>query len=347
MVWADLNSRLERLATNSIARALAFSVIFHLLLFSFVELGYRLGWWKQSLLPATFLAMNSPRNPRLTTDPKDSASTQTRDVPIVFVEVDPAQATPEAPKDAKYYSSANSRAANRETLIDSANPKITGTQDKVPKTTESSRAKSMPLQPAPPAETKAEPEPQPLQPQVQSGPKPGDLAMAKPPDTLSPKLNSETSRNPPAEDPKAGQTRIRPRTLAQAMQQTPGLAGEKMKQEGGVRRFTLAEGLDVKATPFGSYDAAIIAAIQQRWYDLLDDRDFARGYTGKVVLVFRLYSDGSVKEMRVMENEVSDILALICQRAVQDPAPFAPWPNDMRRQIGADYREVRFSFHHN
>lgn len=120
-----------------------------------------------------------------------------------------------------------------------------------------------------------------------------------------------------------------------------------MQQSGGVRRYSIAEGLDVKAMPFGDYDGAIIAAIQQRWYGLLDERDYARGYTGKVVLTFRLNADGRVTEMRVQENEVSDILALICQRAVLDPAPFAPWPSDMRRMIGADFREVRFTFHHN
>jgi hypothetical protein len=123
--------------------------------------------------------------------------------------------------------------------------------------------------------------------------------------------------------------------------------GEKMKQAGGVRRFALDSSFDVRATPFGAYDAAIIAAIQKRWYDLLDSRDFSANFSGKVVLEFRLNSDGRVTDMKVNENDVSEILGLLCQRAVQDPAPFAPWPADLRRMVGKEYREVRFTFYYN
>jgi len=120
-----------------------------------------------------------------------------------------------------------------------------------------------------------------------------------------------------------------------------------MKQPGGVKRFALEPSLDVRATPFGAYDAAIIAAIQKRWYDLLGEREFAANYSGKVVLEFRLNSDGRVTEMKVDETNVTELLALLCQRAVQDPAPFAPWPADLRRLVGKEYREVRFTFYYN
>jgi hypothetical protein len=62
---------------------------------------------------------------------------------------------------------------------------------------------------------------------------------------------------------------------------------------------------------------------------------------------FNLTSDGRVTDLKVTENSVTDILALMCQRAVQDPAPFAPWPNDLRRLVGKEYREVRFTFYYN
>ena len=57
--------------------------------------------------------------------------------------------------------------------------------------------------------------------------------------------------------------------LAEARQQA-GLAGEKMKQEGGVRRGGQLA-VDAKATPFGEYDAAWIRAVQEQWYNLLDN----------------------------------------------------------------------------
>jgi outer membrane biosynthesis protein TonB len=160
----------------------------------------------------------------------------------------------------------------------------------------------------------------------------GDLALAKPPE--------KTPETPKPKPPP------RPRRLDQA-RLAKGIAGERMKQPGGVKRFSLEPSLDVKATPFGSYDALIIAAIQKRWYDLLASRDYAANYSGKVIVEFRLNSDGRVTDMKVTENSVTEILALLCQRAVQDPAPFEPWPADLRRMVGRNYREVRFTFYYN
>ena len=30
--------------------------------------------------------------------------------------------------------------------------------------------------------------------------------------------------------------------------------------------------------------------------------------------------------------------------AIEEAAPFAPWPGEMRRTIGANYREITFTF---
>jgi outer membrane biosynthesis protein TonB len=254
-----------------------------------------------------------------------------REVPLIFVQVDPAQATETPPEDAKYYSALSSRAANPDTSRDELIPRIEGAQDKVAKTKDTPRSEVQPLQPAPPPPKPVEPEPDRA---PQPSARPGDLALPMSPEQQAKEALREL------------QTPSRPRTLAQARQQR-GLAGEKMKQEGGVRRFALEASLDVRATPFGAYDAVIIAAIQKRWYDLLDERPHLVGYTGKVVLEFRLNSNGHVSDMRVSEYSVTEMLALICQRAVQDPAPFPPWPDDLKRLVGKDHREVRFTFYYN
>ena len=86
--------------------------------------------------------------------------------------------------------------------------------------------------------------------------------------------------------------------------------------------------------------------MQQRWYDLLDSSQFAQR-SGKVVLEFRLTYDGRITDLKVSDNEVGEILSLLCQRAIMDPAPYARWPDDMRRMIGANYREVTFTFFYN
>jgi hypothetical protein len=119
-----------------------------------------------------------------------------------------------------------------------------------------------------------------------------------------------------------------------------------MKQDGGVRRTLGMVSLDAKATPFGAYDAMLIEAISQRWYTLLDQREYASDSRGRVVLNFRLHYDGRVTEMTVAENTAGEVLGLICQKAVLDPAPYAAWPGDMRRMLG-DSRKVQFTFYYN
>ena len=51
--------------------------------------------------------------------------------------------------------------------------------------------------------------------------------------------------------------------------------------------------------------------------------------------------------MKVNESNVGELLCLLCQRAVLDPAPYARWPSDMRQVLGEDHREVVFTFHYN
>ena len=65
-----------------------------------------------------------------------------------------------------------------------------------------------------------------------------------------------------------------------------------------------------------------------------------------MVLEFRLHSDGRVSELKVLETEVGDVLALYCQKAISDPSPYAPWPNEMRRMIAKDYRLITFTFYY-
>jgi hypothetical protein len=48
----------------------------------------------------------------------------------------------------------------------------------------------------------------------------------------------------------------------------------------------------------------------------------------------------------VVEGEELGILTYMCKAAVLDPAPYEHWPNDMRRTIGSDKREVRFTFYY-
>ena len=315
-------------AEYPIATAFLISLMIHLLLFGTWRWGKHLGWWEHQ---ATWMLhwskkakpMLSPAQVQKFLEARQRA--QERVIPMTFVEVDPAAAVTEPPKDAKFYGVQNAKAANPDAVLDTNVPKIDGKQDKTVRLQDTERPRPEPLQPALPAPPK---DLATSEPKVKAE-APGDLKLAKPEDG--------------ARDAVAV-VRDRPRTLAAARQQKAMLAGETMKQDGGVSRRGKYS-LDVKQTPFGAYDAALIAAVQQRWYDLLDNARFAQR-AGKVVLQFRLTYDGRITDMKVNENEVGEILGWLCQRAVMDPQPFAKWPSDMRRAVGRDYREVLFTFHY-
>ena len=261
---------------------------------------------------------------------------------MVFVEVDPAKASAEPPKETKYYSTQSTLAANPDASKDQEAPKIDGTQTKLVRTMEAVKPQPQPLQPTPPKE---EPVREPVEAQAKAKrPEPeGDLTVAKPNPQLN-KSNETGEETKEVEPPKP--VHEKQRRIADVVQQQAALVGKKMQQEGGVKRFALDSTLDVKASPFGDYDRRLILAVQQQWYNLLAGQTFSQDSTGKVVVDFRLTYDGHILDMKVEESTVGPVLALICQRAVKDPAPFGKWPGDMRKMVGADYREVRFTFYY-
>jgi hypothetical protein len=334
---------MRRDRSTRVARAFAISIAFHLALFGTLELNQRLLWLNKNPL-VTWLreALLQPLV-ALPAETKKNVPDTRPEVPLLFVDVDPAQAVLEPPEDAKYYSSSSSKAANPDSKTDAEVPRIDGQQVKIVKSFDTLRPQPSPAQPAQPAQP-------PLEKQTESradatalkqkGSQPeGDLSLAKP------QLNPNPGRDDTGRSELRASPPPRPRTLAAARQQNGIVVAPKMKQEGGVKRSGSVS-LDVKGTEFGAYDAAIVAAVQQRWYDLLDERKYASDGAGKVVLEFRLNHDGKISNMITTESDVSDLLTLLCQRAVLDPSPYARWPNDMRRLVGGNFREVRFTFYY-
>lgn len=316
--------RFGRRESVRVAAALLASLLVHLSIWGGYHIGHKMGWW-QKLHPPAWLRLEPKKKPL-------PAQTARDEEPTIFVDV--SHADTEAPAKAKYYSDKNSRAANP--VEANANvPVITGKQKDVPKTedvpklvkkdeTSPKPDNSSPfnkLQPSPPkpAQTEATETPQ----------KPGETDLLKP--------KKETTTPTQLE---------RPRTLNQALAMRHQLPGERMQQDGGVSRHAQHTAMDVKATPFGEYDRAIIEAVTQRWYDLLDQHRYADDRTGKVTLRFKLLSDGTVIEMQTEDNTVGDFLGYLCQESIEQAAPFGKWPPDMVRMIGANSRDITFTFYY-
>lgn len=335
--------RLKRLAgENPLATALVLSLVIHLSLFTVYRVGKKLGWLDHQATWLTRLTQKilqaKPRSLPLVVRPPAPAPPKPREIPLTFVEVDPATVTPEAPKEAKYYSSQNTRAANPDATKAADTPKTEGKDTPVVRVMQNERPLPFPLQPsAPPTPAPRPDDPLLPKPKGDDAAKPGDLALKKPGD---PRPKSETTV-----DSAAGtaliKTTERPRTLAAARQQAM-LAGQVTKQEGGTqRRGRLA--LDTKATPFGAYDANLIAAVQAKWYQILDQQTFTQRH-GRVTVEFKLHHDGRISDVVISHNEVGDVLGMFCWNAIEEPAPYAKWPDDMRRAIGANTRDIRFTF---
>ncbi len=366
----ELTIRLERVESSRLAWAFAISVAVHLLVYGVYEGGRRTHLWERMHLPSwltapralTQLFVKAPTPKELAKLEKERQEEEKRweKPPLMFIDVSSAQATPEPPKKAQFYAARNSLAANPDTTVPSSIPKIDGKQREVAKTEDVPRTQMFPLRPAPPkpavkpALTPPKPPPEPAK-----ATKPEPVKETKPDPVAEAKLKAAMAAGNmvmgrPEEAPRKGQDKAevphkkRFRRLQDLAPEVlmAALAGDKMKQEGGVQRRDLISSVDAIASPFGEYDEAMIAAVQKRWYELLDEDSFAGDRTGKVTLRFHLNADGSVSEMVLKDYTVNLTLALICQSAVRDPAPFAPWPTAMRKEIGASYREVTFVFYY-
>jgi hypothetical protein len=306
-----LSLRWSRLEKKRLLVPLVLSLIFHITGLCVYQWGVKHHWWQPVKLFSTLPKIPPGQKPP---PPKP------QEEQVVFVDV--SHEEKETPKKAKYYSNKNSQAANPDAAKDSNQPKIEGQQSVMPKTDSVQRPSKLAFAtPAPMALRGVTPTKAPAPAER------GDLDMAQ-----------------KSDGQKSQQTQQRPRTLKEAQQNLN--PGEAMKQDGGVRRQRIYSTLDVKATAFGMYDKQIVDAVTEKWYAMLDSGHFAQDRTGKVIIHFKLKYDGTILEMSTAENSVGISLAYVCREAIAEAAPFAQWPSDMRREIGANFREVSFTFYY-
>lgn len=350
---------------DPILPALAASLLLHTLAFAFIEVGRRDGWWRTDREEAALLAGMEGEEPA-------GATPRRKPVELVFVDVAPSQATEEKPEQPEFQAARNSLAANPEEAVEEEEqPKIDGEQERIIKSidvaeatppVEVSRPQPAESSPAPVA-AEPEPAPEPVEPlnldRLQPAPlertAPRELEPARDeaaPLKLAPRVTVPAATgSDAAEEKPAPETKPRPRTLAQYVQQNPEaseLIGQKMRQDGGVKRRSVQPSFDAVGTPFGEYDSLFIAAVQRSWYRLLDESPEARKWSGHVVVKFRLYFDGRITHMVVDEDSSADEMqAYICERAIHSLTPFDPWPAELRRLTDKDYRELRFRFYYN
>jgi outer membrane biosynthesis protein TonB len=321
-------------AEKLLLRALIISLLIHLTVYGTWKIGQKEGWWQHFNFPAWMRLTPKLLMPMTAKKIALIPQQQSQPAQLVFVDVDPALAEATPPKAPKFYSANNSSAGNPNPK-NATVPELRGKQDKVIKTTENTPLKPQPLQPSPPKrETANAPEAKPLPKKAET---PGDLTMAKPREKAQEKDGQAETGAEALPQP----VHQRPRTIAEAKAQH-GMVGEKSRQDGGVQQLKMNSSLDAMKTSYGDYDRDFIDAVQTRWFQLLEGRS-SEG-SGRVVVQFRLLPDGRITNLKIARNEMSDLLGLICERAIFDPAPYRKWPLEMRRDFPQEYRDITFTF---
>jgi outer membrane biosynthesis protein TonB len=74
----------------------------------------------------------------------------------------------------------------------------------------------------------------------------------------------------------------------------------------------------VTNSPFGSYDSALVKAIQNKWEALLKTVRFGKD-VGKVVVRFKLHADGNISDVAVAKSEVNSNLTQLSQSQANGP----------------------------
>lgn len=114
-----------------------------------------------------------------------------------------------------------------------------------------------------------------------------------------------------------------------------GTTGLLLRNNVGVNRAG-AIAISARFSNYGDYTQRMMEAIQSSWWSILEKSKFESVARGRVVVQFKLCRDGSVMDAQILRSEVPQILALACKDAVQAPAPFDAWREDMVAMFGEE-----------
>src|SRR5215471_8696448 len=92
-------SRVTRAESSRLAWAFVISLALHLMVGGGYYAGKKLGWWQSLHWPAWL--QSSKLLAEVLKKKEEPKPPELQDIPLMFVNVSPAQATPEPPKDAK------------------------------------------------------------------------------------------------------------------------------------------------------------------------------------------------------------------------------------------------------
>jgi len=286
----------------------------------------------------------------------------------IFIPANPKSIPPDPlENNTPFYSNANTKAANEKPKkINQQQPFIDGENDLFPGTFNNNNSSLNPIQKSAtqPAQTATAPRPIPhvqLQPHKTPKVPHEQIPINKGPLTQLKEEQSIISGKIQAKDPAPLQNKTSNNSLVPTLPGGPEnttaptlseqkrrlktgmLASRKMKQKGGVARIGVPA-LDVRLTGYGDYDARFVQAVRLAWLRFREKPGWF--HPGRVVVDFKLHHDGTISELTVQKNAATAVQSYYCKEALAGPAPFEKWTEAMRREIGANVRSCRFSFHY-
>lgn len=185
----------------------------------------------------------------------------------------------------------------------------------------------------------AEPQPQPAKPKPPT-PRVEDAMPLLPPEQQKPSRQTAQQSTQPAQQPSQASPQLAPRpppaSFAMSRGDSVGSAGMK--------------GLpspEAKDTELGRYKQKMYRAVGSRWY-LKVQSSMSFLAIGTVRVKFFVRANGVLENVRIAEdsgasNNSTEMLRTISQQSVVESAPFEPFSETMKQQLGAGYDE-EFTF---
>lgn len=340
LVWPRMRLEWREWLRSPLVIALLVSLALHFYVFFVAWLVPQLAHWKWTPAWLKPLVAAAPAAPKV--KPAKPIEPVEVEIPLQFIEVDPALASPDAPKQARFTSTANTLAANpNPTKVNKPDPRIDGKREDTLKTFDTTRP-SQPAQPVVPQDLQQQLAKDEVKAQEKGGPKAGDLVLARPTPDAKVDREQEARQAEQAQVPTPRQRK----TVSQARAERGMLVGEQMRQEGGAPRVGVEPTFNVRSSHFGEYSSRLTAAVQAKWYALLDERHYALERTGHVVISFKLHPDGTVSAVNTSNSSMGELYSLLCELAVEQPAPFGRWPAELVHEIGSEPIPVTFTFNY-
>lgn len=187
-------------------------------------------------------------------------------------------------------------------------------------------------------QAQAQPAPQQAKPQPPT-PRPDDAIPVLPPDQKPAQQTAQASQTPPQQQSQATpQQAPRPPPASFSMMRSDSAGGAGMK------------GLpspEARDTELGRYKQKMYRAVGSRWY-LKVQSSMSFLAIGTVRVKFFVRANGVLENLRVVDdsgatNSSTEMLRTISQQAVVESAPFEPFSESMKQQLGSGYEE-EFTF---